>query len=187
MPTPCEQIWSDTAAEPKIWAWAPFCSKGKPWNNVCIWAGHGSQMLLSQNWKWANSCYKVSQIAWLQDTWFVAPEKGNQEAFIAMYAIATSLNKGDSALLARFVPRANGEVTLGLLTPLSGTEGCFTMNQLPFEADVRVANFTTFGKKPEVLPSKKQLASMDALLDAFGACAGCSLLQTCCAWALCVI
>ena len=53
----------------------------------------------------------------------------------ALSSIATKLDWKQESLLARFVPRANGEITLGLMTP-DGHKGGFIMNQLPYEADV---------------------------------------------------
>lgn len=106
----------------------------------------------------------------VQDTWFIAPEKGNEPAYQALSAISEALRAQKTGLLARFVPRANGEVSLGFIMPFTGESderACFTMNLMPCEADVRLASFTTFAKKPEVLPSKQQIQTMDNLVDAF--------------------
>ena len=69
----------------------------------------------------------------------------------------------------RFVPRLNGEITVGLMTPLApaaqSPDG-FVMNSLPYEADIRPAVFHSFGKRPELLPSVQQTAAVDTLIDA---------------------
>ena len=104
----------------------------------------------------------------VQDTWLVAPEKGNEEACTAVTALCSALSSQQIALLARFVPRANGEVNLCILTPYDSNSNtdCFVMNSIPYEADIRAASFTTFAKKPEVLPTKQQLSLMDGIVDA---------------------
>lgn len=106
----------------------------------------------------------------VQDIWYVAPEKGNAQSFSALRSVAARLKEAEAGLLTRFVPRANGEVTLGYITAndtLENSHGCMIMSQLPYEADVRDASFTTFSKKPEVLPTKQQLVAMDTVLSSF--------------------
>lgn len=101
----------------------------------------------------------------------MAPEKGNAPAFRAMAAICDSLRRDKTALLARFLPRVNGDVTIGFLTPLQSSQGgpraCLVMNTLPFEADMRTASFTAFRQNQELLPSKDQTAAVESMIKAF--------------------
>lgn len=105
----------------------------------------------------------------MQDTWLVAPEKGNDSAQAGISALASALQEANLGLLVRFVPRLNGEITVGLMTPLSHEPDrpeAFVMNSLPYEADIRPAAFHSFLRHPELLPSVQQTAAMDQLIDA---------------------
>ena len=107
----------------------------------------------------------------LQDSWIVAPEKGNNYAFSALSAICTNLRKEKTALLARFLPRVNGDISIGFMTPCPGSrpgaQACLIMNVLPFEADLRQASFTAFSQNPDLLPHKDQTAAVEDLIEAF--------------------
>ena len=46
-----------------------------------------------------------------------------------------------------------------------GQADTFLMNQLPFEADIRMAGFAAFTEKNFKLPHKDQTAAMDAAID----------------------
>lgn len=106
-----------------------------------------------------------------QDSWIVAPEKGNNNAFCALAAICTNLRKDRTALLARFLPRVNGDISIGFMTPYpssrTGAKACLIMNVLPFEADLRQASFTAFSQNPDLLPHKDQTAAIEGLIEAF--------------------
>ena len=105
----------------------------------------------------------------LQDTWIVGPDKAIEVSFRAMSAIAGHLKKEKLGLLARFLPRINGDIMIGFLTPLlkAGNESCLVMNILPFEADLRTASFTAFSQKEDLLPSTDQTAAAEGLIKAF--------------------
>ena len=107
----------------------------------------------------------------MQDSWIVAPEKGNNYAFCALAAICTALRKDKTALLARFLPRVNGDISIGYMTPFpsskAGANACLIMNVLPFEADLRQASFTAFSQNPDLLPHKEQTAAVEELIKAF--------------------
>lgn len=47
-----------------------------------------------------------------------------------------------------------------------GQADTFLMNQLPFEADIRMASFAAFTEKHFKLPHRGQTAAMDAAIDA---------------------
>ena len=101
----------------------------------------------------------------------VAPEKGNSAAFIALAAICENLKKEGTGLLARFLPRVNGDIGIGILTPLpstkAGPKACLAMNMLPFEADLRAASFTAFSQNADLLPHKDQTAAVERMIKAF--------------------
>lgn len=101
-----------------------------------------------------------------------------------MNAIAASLKQDKMALLARFLPRVNGDISIGYLTPLPGETAyartCLIMNTLPFEADVRTASFTAFSQNPKLLPHKEQTAAVDELITAFNLGEGSCIVCCCC-------
>ena len=47
-----------------------------------------------------------------------------------------------------------------------GQADTFLMNQLPFEADIRMASYAAFTEKHFKLPHRGQTAAMDAAIDA---------------------
>lgn len=90
---------------------------------------------------------------------------------MAMAAIYKALKAEKRALLARFLPRVNGDVSIGFLAPLASASGaagaCLVMNTLPFEADMRTASFTAFTQNADLLPHKDQTAAVEQLIKAF--------------------
>ena len=86
-------------------------------------------------------------------------------------------------MLARFLPRVNGDISIGFMTPFTsskaGAQACLVMNALPFEADLRQASFTAFGQNAELLPHKDQTAAVEELIKAFTLQEGLSLALVC--------
>jgi len=110
----------------------------------------------------------------VQDTWLVAPVKGNSQSFAGLAALAHSLQREEKGLLARFRPRVDAETSIGFLTPhfvsMGGPSADFAgllMNILPFEDDVRWARFASFEEKPDLKPDKTEVAAMGQLIDAY--------------------
>lgn len=96
----------------------------------------------------------------------MAPEKGNAHSFAAVSALARSCRDSDLAILARFVPRLNGDILIGLMTPHNSQQpDTFIMNCLPLEADVRVQGFPSLSEHATLLPHKQQTAAVDGLID----------------------
>jgi hypothetical protein len=137
-------------------------------------ADKGRIELLALNNPGFSSFPQTSSIVPVQDTWLVAPVKGNAQSFAGLAALARSLQQEEAGLLARFYPRMDSEVSIGFLTPhfisMEGPSPDFAgllMNILPFEDDIRWARFASWQEKPDLKPEKREVAAMGQLIDAF--------------------
>lgn len=119
----------------------------------------------------------------VQDTWIVAPEKDNSRAQLALSAIRQAMLRTGQHGIARFVPRANGAVQMGVLTPCllpadddvaSSQPHCLWMNILPFTEDIRTATFASFDQSKRG-PTQKQLDAMQKSVKSMRLSAGKSL------------
>ncbi|MCJ1422966.1 hypothetical protein MMC29_000847 [Sticta canariensis] len=108
----------------------------------------------------------------VQDTWVVAPEKDNARAQLAISALQQAMERAGIHAIARFVPRANGAVQMGLLTPRvrqpdetpDSQPDCLWMNILPFTEDIRVATFASFDGHKH-MPKPDQLQAMRTAME----------------------
>ena len=111
------------------------------------------------------------QAAAAQDVWLVAPEKGNPQAVQGLAAMAVKLHREREAHLVRFVARR--DITIGYMLPMPLPNQAVHPHTLllmcmPYEADVRRADFPSFDAHLDLLPDVDQVAAMNAAMDALG-------------------